>query len=414
MAKKAGIIGIAVVGLLATALVVQWWQRKAAAAELEAQILSELKEDDIKLILENEEILAPPLSIEELRTSQEARSGYLQRLRDTLALAAQARREGFCAKAEFEILREMGAKASLAHIYQAREKGVLPMKTVTKDEIQEFFKDSKNEDRFLLEVKTQLAARRAIYMAENKNDPGVAIPTLQGEELDHARERWARAAIVAQKARADTAFMQRREVQLQLKLQEARLLATSYLSLQLAANTEPSADEIAAYLAAHPEYDVNKKRQKAELVLQRSRGGEDFVKLVREFNELPLNKDKDGLYEDVDEKLLFPEVREVAGNLEQGEVADRLAETVYGYHVIKLESRKVIKDKAGNETISLSLRQIVIRNKFQAPTSNALASAPFEEAEAIAREALKEVKRKRLKAELAARNGIRVPMDITV
>lgn len=46
--------------------------------------------------------------------------------------------------------------------------------------------------------------------------------------------------------------------------------------------------EIADYLAVHPEYDVKKKQEKAEMVLRRAQAGEDFSKSEFSFHFLPL------------------------------------------------------------------------------------------------------------------------------
>lgn len=416
------IVLVAIVSILTGGIFVWRGQHNksvsVSAANLEAQILKEITEEDIKLILENEQYINPQLSINELKTSPEARQEYLRLLRGTLGLAAQARREGLTDKSEFEILLGLTERASLARLYDAKKnKGQpswVPLGDVTKEEIEALWSKPEMEEQFGKEVNTQLAARQAISQAALKDGGLAEAPKLKGEQLEKARDRWARATIIAEKAKADTDFTQKREIQLQLKLQEARLLASEYLALQLDKQIEPTNQEIAAYIALHPEYDVSKKREKAESVFERARSGEDFVKLVGEFNEFNLNGDRSGLQKDVNEAMLPPQFREDISALEKGNVANRLIETQLGYHIVKVEGRKIVTETNGAKTIKITIRQILIRNKFQAPTKNIEVPPPFERAEDIARRAIKEEKRRQLTETIAQRNGIKLPQDISI
>lgn len=90
-----------------------------------------------------------------------------------------------------------------------------------------------------------------------------------------------------------------------------------------------------------PEEELDKMnaeaKQKAEDVLKRALAGEDFSELAKENSEDPGSKDnggdlgfaKKGMFVPEFEKVLFDE------NLKDGEIYPELAETQYGWHIIK-------------------------------------------------------------------------------
>ena len=86
----------------------------------------------------------------------------------------------------------------------------------------------------------------------------------------------------------------KRAVQLQILMEQSRILAQTYAQEQLAEKMKASDEEINAYIAAHPDLDINKSREKAESVLKRARAGEDFAKLAEEFSSDPGSKAKGG------------------------------------------------------------------------------------------------------------------------
>lgn len=75
-------------------------------------------------------------------------------------------------------------------------------------------------------------------------------------------------------------------------------------------------------------------RKEAEKVLEKAKNGEDFVSLVKEFSQDPGSKDKSGEYIFTRGQMV-KEFEEAAFSMKPGEI--RLIETVYGYHIIKLE-----------------------------------------------------------------------------
>lgn len=69
--------------------------------------------------------------------------------------------------------------------------------------------------------------------------------------------------------------------------------------------------------------------------------GEDFAKVAKEYSEDPGSKDKGGLYENKEARTWVPEFKEQALTLPLNKISDPV-ETSYGYHIMKVESRKEV------------------------------------------------------------------------
>ncbi|NQT25683.1 peptidylprolyl isomerase [candidate division KSB1 bacterium] len=79
-------------------------------------------------------------------------------------------------------------------------------------------------------------------------------------------------------------------------------------------------------------------QKKAEDLLARAKKGENFEKLVKDYSEDPGSKDRGGLYSDFERGTMVKSFEEAAFNTPIGEFS--LVETRFGYHIMKIESRK--------------------------------------------------------------------------
>ncbi len=87
--------------------------------------------------------------------------------------------------------------------------------------------------------------------------------------------------------------------------------------------------------------DKEKKtiRNKMVKILSRARKGESFDDLAMEFTEDPGSKDKGGLYENVTRGQMVKPFEDACFSVPVGKISD-IVETRYGYHIVKILSRK--------------------------------------------------------------------------
>lgn len=414
MTRKSLIIITIVVVAMGTAFLAWRVQDTRARAEkLESEILKQLTAEEIGLIIKSEAIKSEADTNSQaavgITENPEARRAFLKKMRDILALAAEARREGMAEDPRFKINVAYKKNLLLQNLYTSRMSKDQVKALIVPEEIQAVWSMSENEARFSQDQVT-LKAIQKVY-AESRETEHLNSK-LEGEKLEKVRKAWAITKVFSDKAKADAEFMQKPEVKLRLRIVEAGILAFDYLNKHWRKDIKANDLEIKAYLAAHPEYDVSKKREKSEMVLRRARAGEDFSKLAAEFSEDRSTKSKGGLYENVSKDYLWPEVETAVLALEEGQIADKLIETHTGFHVVRLESKQVKKEKDGSETVKFSVRHILLQKSFAEPNSyRPDMPAPFMKAEEIAKAEVEKEKYNALVTELIQRNQIAVPDD---
>lgn len=79
--------------------------------------------------------------------------------------------------------------------------------------------------------------------------------------------------------------------------------------------------------------------KRAKEVQDKLKNGGDFVALAKEYSDDPGSKDNGGKYENVEISQWVPEFKKAAAELPLNQISDPV-ETAYGYHVMKVESRK--------------------------------------------------------------------------
>jgi len=89
------------------------------------------------------------------------------------------------------------------------------------------------------------------------------------------------------------------------------------------------------------EAERNAARRRAEELLRRARAGEDFAALARQYSEDPVSARRGGdLGWNPRGRMVAP-FDEAQFSTEPGQITDHVVETTYGFHVIKVEGRRV-------------------------------------------------------------------------
>lgn len=385
---------------------------EAKAAQMESEILKGLTAEEIILILENQSLIEPSRTVAVVET-EETRKAFLNGLREYLSLASKARREGLAEDPNVKSVLEFKKNSLLANLYvnklDNQHKGYYQ---VAKEQFESLWSNPENVKQFNAEIQALKGVQQSV--ATNTGNPHASSSDVQhGETSEKTRESWAKVKIISDMAKADTEFINQKAIKLRLKVVEAGVFTSNYLSKHWTKSIKVTDEEIAAYLTAHPEYDVNKKRETAEIVLQRVKDGEDFTKLAAEFSEDRSTKKKGGLYKDIEKgNFLWPEVQSTALGLEKGQIADKIVETKDGYHIIQLVDKSPIKNKDGDETVKYSVRHILLQKRFEEPgAKNPDIPPPFMSAKDIAQTEVQKEKRKRFIDEAIRTEAISLPDD---
>lgn len=337
------------------------------------------------------------------------RKKFLDNTKEFLATALQAGKEGYAdtpeARGEFADI----ALESLAMFYDRKKNGdktvSSPLSLIPENEVAEFYNDPKNEAAFqeYLKIKIDNAKRNGQFPKDKEPD---------AEDVKGIKNYYARISIYANEAQARRAELGEqfwRKAELNIKMQQAFYLARSYTKKVLEPKIMMSPAEFAEYLAAHPELSMKAKKAKAESILRRAKAGANFAVLAKRFSEDPGSKNTGGLYKDVPLGQMVPEFEEGALALKPGQVAQKVIESKYGYHIMKLERKGKTRGADGEMQETYDARHILISTTVKdGPNAPALPLADYVENK------IKEAKEKKLLDEILANNPVEVAGDFVV
>jgi len=364
------------VGILFSLGLIVWQVKASHAAPIN------LSADDMTQIASDQ----APQARQRLATDDSARKDFAKNVRELLAVAEEAKAKGIAYRPEIrrqlELIRAIVISQGYAESKQGTPGAAAP---VTDVEIDAFYKEPGQEERFNQFLKDAQAG-----------NPAMAGQQIPPEQLKAIRKQLAQVLLGERHGIAD-GIDKKRSVELQILLEQGRLLASTYAKETLIPNTKATDAEINAYIAKHPELDTKEARTKAEDVLKRARAGEDFSKLAKEFSADPGSKDKGGDLGWFGPGQMDPTFEKAAFALQPGQISD-IVETQFGYHIIKLDEKKT-ETKDGKPEQQVHARHILIASGAASPFG------PPKAPKDVAREAVEQEKEKSMIEEIVKRQS---------
>lgn len=400
-----------------------------------------ISREELELLLANVGKVNP-MMLKRLNDNPELKKQQLDSLKQVMALAGEAKKEGITNELYIQDeLRNIHADVYASSYDRELNKDKGPMPSfgfITEDQVKAYWAETEANKGWWNSLKNKVGFGIPDHEVEFQSFLDTKIRLLKesnpeqdreitDDEKNGARDFFAKVRIYEKEAMAETSKSHdtpeeterwknfKIVTDLQVKLQQAQFLA-GLVSKKLTDKMKVTDEDIAQYIAAHPELDPKEKRAKAEEILNRAKAGEDFAKLADEFSEDPGNKGPDGkgqggLYKDVTKGKMVAPFENAALALEPGQIAPELVETDFGYHIIKLERKGEKRGDDGKLADTYDARHILISTNITDPENPMSRPQPVKE---MVRSKLEEEKQKQVMKEIEDNNPVDLPEDYTI
>ncbi len=386
---------------------------------LQDEGLTALTAEEVQMIVETEAV-GNPRALAGLAADREARKTVLENLRQALAVAGEARRTGFAADESIKMHLALARDEELALAYdenlKAKTGGTVeqsaPYSQIADKDVEAFFGSPANkakyaeaQETFLKFIKLEQIRRGAAEMSDEQKQLVLA--------------QWKKVTYGSVKARQ--LHLDNKKIGLLVKLQQALILARLYSKEKLKDALTPTADEIKAFMAANARFSKEPMRARAEAILAKVNSGSDFAALANEFSEDPGNKNETGkgnggLYDWSIRDRYVKEFSDAAWALNAGQNS-QIVETQFGYHIIKLEDKRVQKGEDGKDEEQIKVRHILISTMYKekpAAGETIRIEAPMVSMEEGAKQELAKQKQAKVLEGILLRNPIAMPADFNI
>ena len=338
-----------------------------------------------------------PAALSEFAASKPRRESFIKTLREVFAVAGEAKAKGTAADPEVKLQLTMSSAFIIAREYGKKRQAAGATtyeQVISKEDITAFLNEPGQESNFQTFLQD---------FERNRPRSQQGASSMSDAQRENLKRQWASVMIGNRKGLV-AGVDKERATQLMIMEQHARLLAGAYFQ-KLSDSLKATEPEIDAYLTQHPELDPQKTRARAEDVLTRLRAGENFAALAKQFSSDTSNKDQGGDLGWFGRGRMVKPFEDAAFALRPGELSG-IVETQFGFHIIKLEERRVGTSARGTSTEEVHARHILI----SAGTPGRRPQSPREQA----RIAVEEEKRNSIIDGIVKRSRVKIADDFVV
>ncbi|HEY8459912.1 MAG TPA: peptidylprolyl isomerase, partial [Blastocatellia bacterium] len=258
----------------------------------------------------------------QIAQSEMARKRLIEDYKKTFAFAQAAEEAGLHKTEDFKKILEYGVEQMLATKFTERNPDVV----VSKDEWEAYYASHKDQFESYINFITAFSKQ-----------------TMPDDLKEQQREFWSQTRIRAEKAR-EAGLEKESGFKLLVKFAKADILANLY-ARSIEEQNKLTDEEKKKYLAEHPGADPDKLKEKAQSLLERVKKGESFEKLASEFSDDPGSKANGGALPWFGRGDMDPAFEAAAFALQKGQTASELVKSRFGYHIIRVEDRRIAPPK---------------------------------------------------------------------